>query len=99
MHVLIPMLQGSFKTIYFYQIFLLSLANGTFYIYQVGWHQGHEEIGVVFQSSQAYNQYNFWESSASCFQESEYSLTLVARGSHMSDDVQGRVKKIKITQI
>ena len=77
------------------RILLLSLANGTFYIYQVGWHQGHEEIGVVFQSSQAYNQYNFWESSASCFQESEYSLTLVARGSHMSDDVQGRVKKSK----
>ena len=66
-----------------------SRANGTFYIYQVGWHQGHEEIGVVFQSPQAYNQYNYWDSSASCFAESEYSLTLVARGSHQGDNVQG----------
>jgi hypothetical protein len=49
------------------------LSNGTFYIYQVGWHQGHEEIGVVFQTQQQYDNYNYWGSSASCFSESEYS--------------------------
>ena len=66
-----------------------NMNNGSFFIYQVGWHQGHEEIGLVFEAYQDYTQIDFWRSTAPCYQESEYALTLVARGSHMGENIDG----------
>ena len=65
------------------------LADGNFYIYQVGWHQGHEEIGLVFHALQDFNVVDYWRTAAACFREEEYTLTLVARGSHMGEEVEG----------
>ena len=65
------------------------MADGNFYIYQVGWHQGHEEIGLVFTALKDYNVVDYWRAAAACFREEEYTLSLVARGSHMGEEVEG----------
>ncbi|CBY35818.1 unnamed protein product [Oikopleura dioica] len=66
-----------------------SLSNSTFYVYQVGWHHDHQNIGIVFETDQTYDENSYWGNSASCFDESAYSLTLVARGSHEADNIEG----------
>ena len=66
-----------------------SLQNSTYFIYQVGWHQGHDEIGIVFEAYQDYSQVDYWRSTAPCYQEANYNLTLVARSSHMADNYDG----------
>ena len=66
------------------------MADGSFYIYQVGWHQGHEEIGLVFKAQQDYSVVDYWRTTSACFREDQYTLTLVARGSHMGEQVDGR---------